>query len=66
MATTESSAPAHPPTTEKTPRSCAACGEPSGSNSAGTGKPLVGRKGGPKYHVKCKPGRALAAVLAAL
>ena len=42
------------------------CGEPAGSVSAGTGAPLVGRKGGPMYHVRCKTSRATAVVLAAL
>ncbi len=45
---------------------CAGCGESSGSISAGTGAPLVGQKGEPMFHVKCKPGRALSAVLVAL
>ena len=52
-------------TEERFPKRCAGCGEPGGSISAGTGKPLVGKKGGPMYHVRCKPGRAAAAVLAA-
>ena len=57
MITTESSAPAHPPTTEKTPRPCGGCGEPSGSISAGTGFPVVrGRETGLYYHVRCRPG----------
>ncbi len=57
MATTESSALAHPPTTAKTPRSCSACGEPSGSISAGTGYPVVlDRVTGLYFHVRCRPG----------
>ena len=53
-------------TGERPVKTCAGCGEPGGSVSGGTGKPLVGRKSGPMFHVKCKPGRALAIVLAAL
>ncbi len=53
-------------TGERAVKTCAGCGEPGGSISAGTGRPLVGHKDGPMYHVRCKPGRALAAVLAAL
>jgi hypothetical protein len=45
---------------------CAGCGEPAGSISGGRGAPLVGRKGESFYHVKCKPGREAAVVLAAL
>ena len=45
---------------------CAGCGEPGGSVSAGTGTPLVGRKGGKLFHVTCKPGRAAVVFLAAL
>ena len=57
MITTESSAPVHPPTTEKTPRPCTACGEPSGSISAGTGYPVVReRESGRYFHVRCRPG----------
>ncbi len=57
MITTESSAPAHPPTTAKPPRPCAACGEPSGSISAGTGFPVVReRETGRYFHVRCRPG----------
>ncbi len=57
MITTESSAPAPRPTTEKTPRPCAACGEPAGSISAGTGFPVVReRESGRYYHVRCRPG----------
>ncbi len=53
---TESSAPA-PPTTAKTPRPCAASGEPSGSISAGTGRPVVlDRESDLYYHVRCRPG----------
>lgn len=50
---------------------CAKCGEPSGSISAGTGRPLVGLKNsrdrsGPFYHVGCHPelGRASVEALA--
>ena len=53
-------------TGERPVKVCAACGEPGGNVSAGTGAPLVGRKGEPFYHVKCKPGSAAAAVLKAL
>ena len=35
---------------------CAGCGEAAGSISAGTGAPLVGKRGGPFYHVDCQPG----------
>ena len=56
MDTTTIAQPAPRLTTEKTPRLCAGCGEPAGSISAGTGYPLVGKKGAPMYHVKCKPG----------
>lgn len=35
---------------------CAACGGPSGSISKRTGYPLVGKRGGPLYHVRCQPG----------
>jgi hypothetical protein len=57
MATTKSSAPAHPPTPEKAPRPCAGCGEPAGSISAGTGYPVVReRESGLYYHVCCRPG----------
>ena len=53
-------------TGERPVKTCAGCGGPGGSISEGKGKPLVGRNGGPMFHVKCKPGRALAIVLAAL
>ncbi len=57
MATTKSSAPAHPPTTAKTPLPCAGCGEPAGSISAGTGFPVVReRSTGLWFHVRCRPG----------
>ena len=57
MITTESSAPAPRPTTEKPPRPCAGCGEPAGSISAGTGYPVVReRETGLYYHVRCRPG----------
>ncbi len=53
----KSSAPAHPPTTAKTPRPCAGCGEPAGSISAGTGYPVVREHAtGRYYHVRCRPG----------
>ena len=56
MIATESSAPAPRPTTEKTPLPCAACGEPSGSISAGTGFPVVReRSTGLYFHVRCRP-----------
>ncbi len=56
MATTESSAPA-PTTTERMPLPCAACGEPAGSISAGTGRPVIrDRESGLYFHVKCRPG----------
>lgn len=42
---------------------CAACGEPSGSISAGTGYPVGGPKNGPMYHVRCRPGPSPAFVL---
>lgn len=42
---------------------CAACGEASGSISAGTGFPLVGPKNGPMYHVRCQPGASPAVTL---
>ena len=46
---------------------CAGCGEPGGSVSAGTGTPLVGRKGGKLFHVTCKPkGSAAATMLVGL
>ena len=49
--------PAPHPTTEKAFRPCAACGEPSGSISAGTGRPVVReRETGRYYHVRCHPG----------
>ena len=53
-------------TGERAVERCPGCGEPGGSISAGTGTPLVGRKGGKLFHVTCKPGRATAVVLAAL
>ena len=59
MDATKSSAPAHPSTTtpEKPRRLCEACGEPSGSISAGTGFPLVRDRGsGSWFHVNCRPG----------
>ena len=38
-------------------RSCAGCGEKSGSVSAGTGRPLVlDKASGRFFHVSCKPG----------
>ncbi len=59
--------PAHP-TTAKTPLPCAACGEPSGSISTGTGYPVVrDRVTGAWFHVRCRPGTpsgAAAVVLA--
>jgi hypothetical protein len=39
-------------------RRCAGCGERAGSISARTGRPLVGKPGGPFYHVNCTPGAA--------
>ena len=42
---------------EKTPRTCAGCGERAGSISAGTGFPVVReREAGFYYHVRCRPG----------
>ena len=67
MTTRSLAQPAHPPTTdaEKPRRSCEACGEPSGSISAGTGFPLVRkRESGLWFHVTCRPGtRAGSAVV---
>lgn len=51
-------------TGERPVKKCAACGEPGGSVSAGTGTPLVGRKGEPMYHVGCKPGAGVTAAAA--
>ena len=50
--------PARQPTTEKPPRRRGgACGEPSGSISAGSGFPLVRDFGsGLWFHVNCRPG----------
>ena len=53
--------PARPATTTTEPprpvRTCAACGEPGGSISAGTGFPVVrDRATGLYYHVRCRPG----------
>ncbi len=66
----KSSATAHPPTTAKTPRPCAACGEPAGSLSQGTGRPVVrDRATGLYHHVACRPGTssgAASAVFAAV
>ena len=57
LITTESSAPAHPPTTEKKPRPCAGCGGPAGSISVRTGFPVVRERAtGLYYHVRCRPG----------
>ena len=42
---------------------CVACSEPGGSVSAGTGAPLVGKKGGKLFHVRCKPGNSAAATM---
>jgi hypothetical protein len=56
VSTTTIAHPAPRPTTEKTPRPCAACGEPSGSISAGTGFPVVRECAtGLYYHVRCRP-----------
>ncbi|MDP8951963.1 MAG: hypothetical protein M3N18_06965 [Actinomycetota bacterium] len=53
----KSSATAHPPTTEKTPRPCAGCGEMAGSISQGSGFPVVRERAtGLYYHVRCRPG----------
>ena len=56
---------AHPSTTttENTRRrSCEACGEFSGSISAGTGAPLVrDRQTGEWFHLRCRPGATAAA-----
>ena len=40
----------------RSPKFCAGCGEEAGSRSAGTGAPLVGKRGGPFYHANCQPG----------
>ena len=63
--------PAPHPTTEKASRPCAACGEPSGSISAGAGYPVVRERatGGCYFHVRCRPGTpsdAASAVFAAV
>jgi hypothetical protein len=39
-------------------RVCAGCGERSGSISRRTGRPLVGKPGGPFWHNNCRPGVA--------
>ena len=68
MDTTSLAQPARPSTTttNKTRRSCDACGKPSGSISAGIGFPVVrDRETGEWFHVRCRPGAtADAAVLA--
>ena len=57
MDTTTIAHPAPHPTPEKPRRMCAGCGEPSGSISAGTGRPVVReRETGRYYHVRCRPG----------
>ena len=59
MDTTTIAHPAPHPTPEKPRklRQCAACGEPSGSISAGTGFPLVRERATGRYfHVRCRPG----------
>ena len=57
MSTTTIAHPAPLPAPEKPPTTCAACGEPSGSISAGTGYPVVReRETGRYYHVRCRPG----------
>jgi hypothetical protein len=58
MATTTIAHPAPHPTPEKPPTTCAGCGEPSGSISAGrTGFPVVReRVTGLYFHVRCRPG----------
>ena len=59
MSTTTIAHPAPLPATEKPRRlrPCAACGEPSGSISAGTGYPVVReRESGRYFHVRCRPG----------
>ena len=43
---------------DRSPKFCAGCEEEAGSISAGTGAPLVGKKGGPFYHADCQPGVA--------
>ena len=64
MDTTTIAHPAPHPTPEKPPTTCAVCGEPSGSISAGTGFPVVrDRATGRYYHVRCRPGAATAAAL---
>ncbi len=45
-------------------RLCSYCGQPSGSISKGTGRPLVvNRQTGEAYHVNCKPGVGIAALV---
>ena len=57
MSTTTIAHPAPLPAPEKPPTTCAACGEASGSISAGTGFPVVrDRETGLYYHVRCRPG----------
>ena len=57
MDTTTIAHPAPHPTPEKPPMTRAACGEPAGSISAGTGRPMVReRETGLYYHVRCRPG----------
>ncbi len=57
MSTTTIAHPAPHPTPEKHRRTCAACGEPAGSISAGTGFPVVRERAtGIYYHVRCRPG----------
>jgi len=56
--------PGHPPPPRKR-KCCAMCGQPSGSVSAGTGKPLVrDRATGELRHVVCIPSVPAAALAA--
>jgi hypothetical protein len=57
VSTTTIAHPAPHPTPEKPRRTCAGCGKPSGSISAGTGFPVVRERAtGRYYHVRCRPG----------
>jgi hypothetical protein len=57
VSTTTIAHPAPLPTPEKRRRTCAACGEPSGSISTETGYPVVReRESGLYFHVRCRPG----------
>ncbi len=57
MNTTTIAHPAPHPKSEKSRRMCAGCSEPSGSISAGTGRPVVRERAtGLYYYVRCRPG----------